>query len=385
MTEPTRDTHTNSAGELESTPRQTDNGPKPGDGEVPDQDGVEIPSAGDPAHEGAGLAPAVLAKALAFKGTVEDPRGSNRQRFGADYGWNGVAWCNIYVSEVGRAVAGDYSLLGKFASTIACAKWWRGQGRFGTEPRSGAAVFFDWSGSKSIDAIDHIGLVIEPLASGLVRTIEGNAPISGRPDGVWVHDRNPGNIVGYGYPAYLKSAVPVAHGPGQRILREGDTGADVSALQRALGVGADGEFGPKTKAALMAFQKARGLTVDGEAGPKVWAAITAKPGGGQTAPAKAPVTPAATTTSTTPAAAATAAASAVPPFPGLLKRGSKGAGVSALQRRFVERGWKKMVVDGDFGAGTDAIVRAFQKEKGLGVDGQVGPKTWAALWTARVT
>jgi peptidoglycan hydrolase-like protein with peptidoglycan-binding domain len=36
-------------------------------------------------------------------------------------------------------------------------------------------------------------------------------------------------------------------------------------------------------------------------------------------------------------------------------------------------------VDGQFGTGTQAGVKAFQTAKGLQVDGQVGPLTWAAL------
>ena len=297
-----RATHTNSLGEPEAEPLQTDNGPKEGDGPVPDQDAVELPPPGE--HEGAGLLGAVLAEALRHRGTIENPVGSNRQKFGEQYGWNGVAWCNIFVSRVGFAVAGDYDLLGKFASTIACARWWEGQGRFGREPRPGATVFFDWDGGRSIDAIDHIGLVIEPLGNGRVRTIEGNAAIPGKSDGVWVHERSTKFIVGYGYPSY--SGAPAQRGaaraaetagtasrgkvraatgaappfPGQ--LQKGSTGPGVLTLQRRLRergwkLDVDGEFGPATDRVVRGFQSDKGLEVDGEVGPRTWSALWTTP------------------------------------------------------------------------------------------------------------
>lgn len=50
-------------------------------------------------------------------------------------------------------------------------------------------------------------------------------------------------------------------------LRVGSTGAEVMCLQAAVGVTADGKFGPMTKAAVMAWQTSVGLTADGVFGP----------------------------------------------------------------------------------------------------------------------
>lgn len=58
-----------------------------------------------------------------------------------------------------------------------------------------------------------------------------------------------------------------------RDLQQGMEGDDVKALQRKLGVTADGDFGPKTKAAVVKFQKANKLTADGIVGPKTRAAL----------------------------------------------------------------------------------------------------------------
>lgn len=56
-------------------------------------------------------------------------------------------------------------------------------------------------------------------------------------------------------------------------LRRGDSGAHVEALQRAISAAVDGDFGPRTEAALRAFQRNHGLVPDGIAGPRSWGVI----------------------------------------------------------------------------------------------------------------
>lgn len=57
------------------------------------------------------------------------------------------------------------------------------------------------------------------------------------------------------------------------VVRLGSTGEWVVKLQEALGITADGKFGPRTEAALVAFQDAYGLEPDGVAGRNTYRAL----------------------------------------------------------------------------------------------------------------
>ena len=56
-------------------------------------------------------------------------------------------------------------------------------------------------------------------------------------------------------------------------VRRGSRGPTVKKMQEALGLTADGDFGPGTETALMAWQTSQGLTADGIAGPKTLAKL----------------------------------------------------------------------------------------------------------------
>lgn len=76
---------------------------------------------------------------------------------------------------------------------------------------------------------------------------------------------------------------------------------------------------------------------------------------------------------------------AAPPYPGtLLRNYTQGHGTAQWQGQMAARGWH-IGVDDKYGGQSEGVCRQFQQEKGLGVDGIVGPQTWAATWTAPVT
>lgn len=62
-----------------------------------------------------------------------------------------------------------------------------------------------------------------------------------------------------------------------------------------------------------------------------------------------------------------------------LRLGSKGDEVRALQVALQALGYAVGAIDADFGPKTDAAVRALQADRGLAVDGIVGPKTWSVV------
>ena len=150
--------------------------------------------------------------------------------------------------------------------------------------------------------------------------------------------------------AAVAAALPVsggAHGRARtsgaaevrvELLRVGSRGPAVAKLQRKLGVAADGIFGPRTRAAVRAFQQRHGLLVDGIVGPQTRAALHR----------------------TTPA-----------------ERIVRAWWVAPVQRAL------GVPVDGLYGPVSRAAVRAFQKRKGLLVDGIVGPQTLGALGIRR--
>lgn len=133
--------------------------------------------------------------------------------------------------------------------------------------------------------------------------------------------------------------------PGHPIDKGHEHKDEVKMVQSKVGATVDGDFGPKTEAAVKAWQKANGLTADGVVGPVTWKAMF---GEEKKTAREYPGTP--------------------------LKVGSEGDDVRAVQAVVDAH------VDGDFGPKTEASVKIWQEANGRLADGIVGPKTWKAMF-----
>ncbi|HWQ58475.1 MAG TPA: peptidoglycan-binding protein [Clostridia bacterium] len=141
---------------------------------------------------------------------------------------------------------------------------------------------------------------------------------------------------------YSEEAVP-------HSLSYGETGDEVLSYQKRLyNLGylttePDGTFGKDTVAAVKLFQELNGLIADGHIGPMTREILMS----------------------------GDAQANA-------LTIGMSGDTVKSVQKKLKALGYLGSA-DGYFGSGTEAAVRAFQKNNGLSVDGKVGRKTMAKL------
>lgn len=126
-------------------------------------------------------------------------------------------------------------------------------------------------------------------------------------------------------------------------IKQGASGERVRTIQlllnqHAVQVKVDGEFGPRTLAAVKQFQRIMHMPVNGEVTGPLWAKLI------------------------------------VP-----LRQSARGDGVTALQHQLRYQYGEKVGVDGVFGSLTTAAVKQFQRRAGLAVDGVVGTLTWHAL------
>jgi len=142
----------------------------------------------------------------------------------------------------------------------------------------------------------------------------------------------------------------------QPTLKQGDTGEVVKELQRLLSKyycysgPVNGVLNLETVGGVILFQHRVFLPEDGVVGYKTWQALY------------------------------TGGATDLP----VIKRGSQGELVEALQQRLQIAGYYTGLIDGDFDLITEAAVKSFQFRNKLKVDGIVGDRTWFAISNAPI-
>lgn len=148
-------------------------------------------------------------------------------------------------------------------------------------------------------------------------------------------------LVSLGTAAAAHASIPSSTTANFPVLQSGSTGTRVTVLQDNLNafgynLAVDGSFGASTASAVTRFQSSHALASDGVVGQGTWAALL----------------------STVQASSTTAWAT---------RAVQTGVGTS---------------VDGVWGSGTTAAVKAFQGSHHLAQDGVVGPATWGAILQA---
>lgn len=235
----------------------------------------------------------VVALAESQVGYTEGP--NNWNKYADDekvirlYGWcpQNQPWCCTYANWVYlNAMGYDIGSRLTYGGTAACsssAQLFKNNNAWATTPNVGDQAFFYASGG-----INHTGIVVSVNGTEFV-TIEGN--YSDKVSKV-KHNVGRSDVAGFGRPCWqiVGGASEAKDDPKQEepkqpqvnhslvlpLIRTGSKGNSVSLAQSALNLRnynsgqVDGDFGPKTQAAVNAFQRDNGLVIDGIVGSKTW-------------------------------------------------------------------------------------------------------------------
>lgn len=141
-------------------------------------------------------------------GTKESPANSNKQKYGVWYGWNGVAWCVMFVlycfSQAGMPL--PY----KTASCSALLGWYK-------KNLPSSVVKTPAPGDIIIYNFGHTGIV-ESVGNGTITAIEGNTSpgtVGSQSNGGMVcrRTRKTSTVTAYIRPDYKKEVQPVNNVP----------------------------------------------------------------------------------------------------------------------------------------------------------------------------
>lgn len=116
-------------------------------------------------------------------GTTEYPANTNKTKYGAWFGLNGLAWCAIFVSwcyDKAGFPLGNIGFTKGFAGCQTAVAFFTKTKRLTNYPVAGDIVFFDWDGNTRFD---HAGIYVRHIDDDFFETIEGNTSIRNQSNG----------------------------------------------------------------------------------------------------------------------------------------------------------------------------------------------------------
>ncbi|MES2397901.1 MAG: CHAP domain-containing protein [Bacteroidota bacterium] len=145
--------------------------------------------------------------ALQEVGTKESPSGSNKTKYGAWFGLNGVAWCGIFVSwcynQAGFPL-GNIGYTKGYAGCQTALNHFKTSGEIVTKEnvKSGDIVLFDWNNDNNCD---HTGIFNMDLGNGYFQSIEGNTSLANQSNGgeVMIRKRSYAMVKAFVHPKTL--------------------------------------------------------------------------------------------------------------------------------------------------------------------------------------
>lgn len=136
--------------------------------------------------------------ALKEVGYTENPKGSNKTKYGQWFGFDGVAWCGMFVSWCHDKAGVIMPKIGfskpGFAGCQSAYAYWNKANKIVKDPEPGDIVLFDWNGDGRYDhtGIFYRNLGRTPVGDGFFEAIEGNTAVGNDSNGgqVMLRKRN---------------------------------------------------------------------------------------------------------------------------------------------------------------------------------------------------
>lgn len=131
------------------------------------------------------MASKIIEVALQEVGNKEEPKNSNKNKYGKWFGFDGVAWCGEFVSycyDKGGYPLGNIGFLKGFAGCQSAYAHFKNTGEFVSKDKvkEGDIILFDWNNDGRYD---HTGLFIKDNGNGTYDTVEGNTAIGNDSNG----------------------------------------------------------------------------------------------------------------------------------------------------------------------------------------------------------